>query len=302
MTAAQWPTGLITALVTPFSNDQLDMKALGVLLERQIEAGVGGVLVCGGTGEFGALTQEERRELAGETARVLAGRLPFFVQTGALATRDVLALSLHAEQIGATGILVASPFGEPLSWRERMHFYEQVATTVDLPIMIYNTQLGGFLSMAQIEQIASLPNVGAIKNSSYDATLLGDLLAWSEETGFHAYVGADSLLALGAANGAHGALLGTGNVIPDELVSVIQLCQRGALSQHLWKQMHAFLRFMEKTSNYVAACKVGVKVCGLDVGDVRAPYLMPPADERDAIAHQLQAVKEALAGTAAAAR
>lgn len=302
MSAAQWPTGLITALVTPFSNDQLDIEALGMLLERQIEAGVGGVLVCGGTGEFGALTLSERRELADETARVLAGRLPFFVQTGALATRDALALSLHAEQIGAAGILVASPFGEPLSWRERMHFYEQAATTVDLPIMIYNTQLGGFLSLAQIEQVASLPNVGAIKNSSYDATLLGDLLAWSAESGFHAYVGADSLLAFGAANGAHGALLGTGNVIPDELQTVIQLCQNGTPSQSLWRQMHAFLRFMEKTSNYVAACKFGVRLSGLDVGDVRVPYLMPPADECDAIARHLQALKEAFADTASSVR
>jgi 4-hydroxy-tetrahydrodipicolinate synthase len=302
MTTAPWPTGLITALVTPFSNDQLDMNALGMLLERQIEAGVGGVLVCGGTGEFGALSQGERHELADEAARVLAGRLPFFVQTGALATRDVLALSLHAQHIGAAGILVASPFGEPLSWRERMHFYEQVATTVDLPIMIYNTQLGGFLSLAQIEQIASLPNVGAIKNSSYDATLMGDLLAWSAETGFRAYVGGDSLLAFGAANGAHGALLGTGNVIPDELLTVIHLCQKGMLSQDLWQQMHTFLRFMEKTSNYVAACKVGVQLSGLEVGDVRAPYLMPPADERNTIAQHLRALKEAFADTASTVR
>jgi 4-hydroxy-tetrahydrodipicolinate synthase len=297
MTTAQWPAGLITALVTPFANDQLDLNALGKLLERQVEAGVGGVLVCGGTGEFGALTLDERHDLADETARVLNGRLPFFVQTGALATRDALALSLHAKQAGAAGVLVASPFGEPLSWRERMHFYEQVAATVDLPIMIYNTALGGFLSLAQIEQVAGLPNVGAIKNSSYDATLLGDLLAWSAETGFSTYVGADSLLAIGAANGAHGALLGTGNVIPEELITVIQQCQKGSLSQGLWQQMHTFLRFMEKTSNYVAACKVGVRLSGLEVGDTRAPYLMPPADECDAIAQHLQAIKEAFAGT-----
>jgi 4-hydroxy-tetrahydrodipicolinate synthase len=302
MSTAQWPTGLITALVTPLSDDRLDMNTLDMLLERQIEAGVGGVLVCGGTGEFGALSQGERHELADEAARVLAGRLPFFVQTGALATRDALSLGLHAKQVGAAGILVASPFGEPLSWRERMHFYEQVTATVDLPIMIYNTQLGGFLSLAQIQQIASLPNVGAIKNSSYDATLMGDLLAWSAETGFRVYVGADSLLAFGTANGAHGALLGTGNVIPDELLAVIRLCQQGALSQRLWQQMYAFLRFMEKTSNYVAACKHGVKLSGLDVGDVRTPYLMPFADECDAIAQHLQALREAFADTVSAVR
>ncbi len=300
MSTAQWPRGLITALVTPLSDDRIDTYALGVLLDRQIEAGVAGVLVCGGTGEFAALNQDERHQLATEAASHLAGRLPLIVQTGALATRDMLALSIHAQEIGAAGILVASPFAETLSWRDRMHYYEQLATSVDLPIMIYNTQLGGYLSLAQIEELASLPNVSAIKDSSYDATFLGDLLVWSAEVGFSVYVGGDSLLAFGVANGAHGGLMGTGNVIPEELCTVIRLCQEGALGQDLWQHMRVFLRFMETTPNYVAACKLGLRLSGIDVGDVRAPYQKPTSADSDLLAEQLRAIRGVFAGVVGA--
>jgi dihydrodipicolinate synthase/N-acetylneuraminate lyase len=305
MSTANWPEGPLTALVTPLKDhDVLDIRALHLLLERQIEAGVSGVVIGGGTGEFGALSCDERHQLAHETAQFLDTRLPFIVQTGALATRDVLALSLDAQKLGATGILVASPFGEPINWRERMNFYQQV-DALGVPIMIYNTPPAGLLSLTQIHQLASLPNVNAIKDSSGDITSLGDLLAWSVGFDFRVYVGFDSLLAFAAASGAHGTVLGTGNLVPSEIAEIFRLYRQGRTdgdSEALWQEMRRFLRFMEESPNYVGLCKHGLKIEGLDVGDVRAPYLMPLADEQDALAERLQAVKQVFAHTRPAVR
>jgi dihydrodipicolinate synthase/N-acetylneuraminate lyase len=297
MSTANWPAGPLTALVTPLRDDAPDIPALQQLLDRQIEAGVGGVVTGGGTGEYGALSVDERRQIARETAQFLNGRLPFIVQTGALATRDVLALSTHAKELGATGILVASPFGEPINWRERLNFYRQV-DALGIPIMIYNTPPAGLLSLDQIQQIASLRNASAIKDSSGDVTMLGDLLAWSAGRDFQVYVGFDSLLTGAAASGAHGTVFGTGNLVPNEIAEIFRLYQQGKIgsdSEILWQELRRFLRFMEESQNYVGLLKHGLRIDGLDVGDVRAPYLMPLAAEQAELADRLKAVKQAFA-------
>lgn len=297
MTSA-WPPGLLTPLVTPLRSGGLDKDALATLLEHQIEAGVSGVVVGGGSGEHGALGGDERRELAEEVAATLDGRLPFVVQAGALATRDSLSLSLHAEEVGAAGILLASPFGEPINWRERKRFYEELSDGTGLPIMIYNTPPSGLLELAEVEELAALPNISAIKDSSGQVTAVGDLLVWSVEVGFPVYTGYDSLLAFAAAAGAHGMIMGVANVIPGELMRAFQLSQRGELGEEfraLWRPLRAFLRFMEDSSNYVALCKYGLRRDGLDVGEARPPFLMPLEAEQQAYGDHLEAVKLAFA-------
>ncbi len=300
--SAAWPTGLVTPLVTPLADDALDREALRLLLERQVEAGAGGVVVGGGTGEHGALSLAERRELAEAVADVLAGRIPFVVQTGALATRDCVALTEHAERIGAVGSLVASPYGEPISWPERRRFYQDLDAATELPIMLYNTPPAGILTVEQVEELAALPHVSAIKDSSGDVTLHGDLLARGPDLGLAVYVGADSLFPYAIANGARGVLIGTGNLIPGELVTAIRSCTSGDGSfDGLWPTLRAFLRFMEESSNYAAMCKAGLALDGLDVGAVRPPYLMPGREEEQELADRLKLVQETFAGAKHAA-
>jgi 4-hydroxy-tetrahydrodipicolinate synthase len=292
-----WPTGLVTALVTPMRGDGIDPTGTQQLIELQVQAGAGGVLVAGGTGEHGVLTLDERAELARAVAEALAGRLPFIVQSGALATRDAVQLSQDAQEIGAAGVLVPAPFGEPVNWREKLAFYEEINDSISIPIMLYNTATAGLMSMQQVEQLAGLSNVSAIKQSSNDATLLGDLLAWSATADFAVYTGWDDLLAPAALAGAHGALLGAGNVVPELIVEVLNLCYRRQLGPELegvWGRLRPFLRFIGESENYVSVVKLGAQLRGLDVGDVRRPYLMPQDSEREALAEALRKVEGAL--------
>ncbi len=298
MNTTQWPAGLVTPLLTPFAGDELDADALAGLVERQVAAGVAGVIVGGGSGEFGTLTVDERRRAAEVTLEALAGRLPMLVQTGALATRDAVALGTHAETIGAAGLMIASPFGEPISWRERKRFYEDVTAASSLPVMIYNTPPSGLLSLAQIEELATLPNVSAIKDSSGDATALGDLLAWAADRDFAVYDGWDNLLDFAMERGAHGIVVGVANVIPAEVVRVMDAITAGSPDAGpLWIALRIWVRAMESCSNYIAMCKALVRHDGLDLGDTRAPYLMPDADEVSALAAATADLKAAFAAS-----
>lgn len=283
ITSTGWPPGLLTPLVTPFRDDEVDVATAAAVVERQVADGAAGVVVGGGTGEFGALSVAERRILAEAVVDVVAGRLAVVVQVGALATRDSLALAEHATDVGADALLAASPFGEPITWRERKAFYDDLDAAGGLPMMVYNTPPAGILTLDQVQELAALPSVSAVKDSSGDAYLLGDLLAWARDrTGMAVYVGADSLLVDAAAHGATGALLGVGNFLAREVTEVMALVAARDTDRAAprWAALRRLLRFMEQAENYVALVKDGCAARGVEVGPVRRPYLTPSDEER----------------------
>ncbi|MBS1893919.1 MAG: dihydrodipicolinate synthase family protein [Actinobacteria bacterium] len=289
-----WPAGLLTPMLTPLSGGELDLKAFGQMLELQVRAGAAGVVVGGGSGEFGTLTVAERHRLAAESVAILAGRLPTVVQTGALATRDAIELSIAAEKTGAAGLLLASPFGEAINWRERYRFYEEVDASVSLPIMIYNTPPSGLLSMVEVEELAGLSNVNAIKDSSGDFTFLGDLLVWAGANDVAVYIGWDNLVKFAAESGARGAIVGVANLIGEEIARTLELAAAGEPVE-AWPTLREFIRVAESSANYVALCKACMIEHGIDAGQVRAPYLMPSAAEVEELRGHFRAVREAFA-------
>jgi len=284
MTGFVWPKGVMTALVSPLRDDVVDRTALADLIEFQIANGVVGLIVTGGTGEYNFLTLEEREQLFRDAVEIAAGRAKIIAATGCLATRDTIRLSQSAQASGADGLLVTSAFGEPINWAERRNFYEEVSAATDLPIMVYNTPPAGLLTFDQIKELSTIGNVSAVKDSSGDPTLMGDLLAWSDGMDFGVYVGLDSFLFEAVVMGAHGAVFGTANFLPGELSALISDLQGGNNFQRAklaWDKIRPVLRFMEQTSNYVAMCKVGCALRGVDTGTVRKPNLMPDQPEID---------------------
>ena len=295
-----WPTGLMTALVTPMREDRIDTAVLAELIDRQVAAGVSGLVVAGGTGEYGVLSVAERKHLAVEAVRAAGGRVPVILQTGTLSTREAVELSQHAQEAGADAIMVASPFGEVISWPERVRFYEVLTAAVSLPVMIYNTPPSGLLSFAQIQELAQLPHVSAVKDSSGSPELMGDLVDWAAGGDFAVYVGLDSLLYDAVRYGARGAVFGAANLIPGPLSAVARsLAEHGPTpeSDALWRRIRPFLRFMERSPNYVSACKAGLTAQGLDVGAVRSPSLMPAEDEVAELGRHLDDVLAAFAAS-----
>lgn len=297
-----WPQGVMTALVTPMRGDALDLDTLRRVIDRQVEDGVAGLVVAGGTGEYGTLSLEEREQLAVESVRLAAGRLPVILQTGALATRDAIRLSVHAQEAGADAIMVASPYGETISWPERLRFYEQLTAQVSLPVMVYNTPPSGLLTFEQALALAELPHVEAIKDSSGSPELMGDLVTWAAEPGHDlaVYVGLDSLLYDAVATGADGAIFGAANLIPAPLSAVARSVREEGPkpeSRELWRHIRAMLRAMEVSPNYVSLCKAGMELVGIGVGEARPPYLMPEKWETERLAGLVEDVEAAYAAS-----
>src|SRR5262245_64942565 len=109
-------SGVLVALATPFRPDgDVDETTLRALVDRTIDGGVHGVVACGSTGEFSALTVDERRLVVETVVDQAANRVPVIAQTGSTSTTEAVALARHAQCVGADVIMTVAPFYEALS-------------------------------------------------------------------------------------------------------------------------------------------------------------------------------------------
>ena len=168
--------GVLPALITPFTDDgeAIDAGALAALVDRLVGAGVGGLVPGGSTGEFTTLDHAERRLLVEETIRAAAGRVPVVAGTGALSTRETVALSVHAEQAGAAAVMVVPPFYDPLPWHELLAHYTAVADAISIPVMYYNLPGATGVTLTA-EQLRALP-VTCLKDTGGDAVAATELI------------------------------------------------------------------------------------------------------------------------------
>ena len=130
--------GVLPALVTPFRNGAIDEDAFVSLVERQIAAGVHGLVPVGTTGETATLSHAEHRrvvELCVQTAR---GRVPVIAGAGSNSTAEAIELVQHAKQVGADAALVVTPYYNRPSQEGLYAHYAAINDAVQLPVLVYN--------------------------------------------------------------------------------------------------------------------------------------------------------------------
>jgi 4-hydroxy-tetrahydrodipicolinate synthase len=216
-------SGVLTALATPFTPDgQIDESALRRLVDRSIDGGVDGVVACGSTGEFAAMSAAERRLVVETVIDQAANRVPVVAQAGAVSTAEAVELSRHAEAAGASVLMVVAPYYEPLTLDETVEYLRTVAAAVDIPIMLYNLPVatGVNLDPDTVGRLArEIDNIRYIKDTSADMAQAGQLIHRHGDV-ISTFVGWDSLLLAAITEGAAGVMAGTANVMPAQLVSI----------------------------------------------------------------------------------
>lgn len=167
---AEW-RGYIPAITTPFDAERnLDLAALGGLLEWLHGEGMHGLLIAGTTGEWPSLSDPERAQLFAAAGAQLKGKLPLLAGCTAYTPRQVLALADHAAASGFDGIVVTPPPYYKPSGEEILGFYADISAATPLPICVYNWPPGTGIDMPLdlLKRIAALENVVAIKQSTSD--------------------------------------------------------------------------------------------------------------------------------------
>jgi dihydrodipicolinate synthase/N-acetylneuraminate lyase len=169
-TSVDW-AGPMPAITTPFrDNGRIDEAEFAANIERLIKDGATGVVAGGCTGEFWALSHDERKRLYEVSKEAMAGRGTLIVGTGAVTVDEAVALSRHAEKVGCDGALILPPYFVKLSDDEIFAHYADVTSAIGLPVVLYNIPGNAVnaLTPALVARLADLDRVVAVKESSGD--------------------------------------------------------------------------------------------------------------------------------------
>ena len=266
--------GICVPACTPFdkSGDAVNEKALSAHLDRLLEAGVHGVVSCGGTGEFAYLSEAERRQIHQLIAKRVRGKTTFIAQSSAVSTRDTIENAKFAEGLGADALMILPPYFEGPTMDGVMWHYEAVARAIKTPIVVYNIPQNTNRDVTPdlFARLLEINNIQYIKDSTGDFTRIQQLIA----TGGKVLNGGDTLAFAALVAGCPGVIWGGANVTPKEAVRLFDLVTKGDLNgaATVWKSILPAQIFYW-THDYNSSVKAATNLLGGDVGICRKPAL-----------------------------
>lgn len=273
---------LLTAMVTPFTESgDVDEKATAALAQNLVDRGHDGLIVCGTTGEYSTMTDEENenvfrivKEAVGERAHIVAG-------VGSNDTNHTLHLASRAESVGVDGLLVVTPYyNKPTQTGLEAHF-RTVADAVKTPVMLYDIpgRAGIPITPAVYRSLASHENIVAVKDAKADFTAATEVM---ETTDLQYYSGDDGLTLPWMAVGAVGLVGVTSHVAPEAFRQLIDATVAGdlATAQKLHLELSPVIRAaMSRVPGCVAAKQILSWQGILDSPAVRLPHVLATDEE-----------------------
>ncbi len=266
-------TGCAAALVTPFKNGAVDFDALEKLIELQIAGGCGAVVVCATTGESAVLSYPEHRAIVGEAVRCAAGRVPVIAGAGSNSTEHAMTLIRQAEDAGADGLLLVTPYYNKTSQAGLIRHYFYLADRTEKPVILYDVpaRTGMSISPETLVELSRHPRIAGLKaaGTDLDAISRGMRLCPGD---FSFDSGNDSLTLPLMSMGAKGVISVCANLIPEVMSELTGLCLAGdfrdAASLH-----YEYLELMEAMFMDVnpIPVKAAMALTGLCSGELRLP-------------------------------
>ncbi|MCI0651038.1 MAG: 4-hydroxy-tetrahydrodipicolinate synthase [Planctomycetes bacterium] len=219
--------GVFTALVTPFRDGGVDWKALGELIEAQINEGIHGLVPCGTTGESPTLTPEEHEQVVAFAVERTNGRVPVLAGTGSNSTAEAVRYTRHARAAGADAALIVLPYYNRPTPEGIIEHFKALAAE-GLPLVIYNipARTGVNLTVESYRSLAEIPGVVATKEASGSLTLVESILADGK---LKVFSGDDALALPLMCLGAHGVISVASNVAPRAMVDLYDYIAEGKL-------------------------------------------------------------------------
>ncbi len=267
--------GIYVPVITPFADDfSIDEKAYADVIDRTINAGMQGIIVGGTTGEYYAMTKEERVRTMEISREVTQGRVPLITGVGALRTEDAEEYAREAERVGADCLLLGAPYYACPTSLELMRHCLSVERQTDLPIMLYNfpDRTNAPMDEEFLERVSQRPNFCAIKESSGDINRL-HLLA-RHYPHIQLCVGMDDQALEFFAWGARSWVAGASNFLPKEHYALYHACvveKDFDKGRRIMTALLPLMKALEQGGKFVQSIKFGCELQGMYAGPVRKP-------------------------------
>ena len=265
-------SGVCTALVTPFLKDTVNYPMLEQLLRRQYDAGIRALVICGTTGESATLTDEEKltmfryaKKSGPEDLRIIAG-------TGSNSTAHAIALSQAAQDAGADGLLVVSPYYNKATPEGLYLHYAAIASSVQIPVP---SRTGVDIPVEVYRRLSKIPNIAGVKEASSDIRKIARIRSQCPDH-FTVWCGNDDLAVAAMALGARGLISVVSNIEPEITGSMIGAALDGDFDTATALQL-SLLPLIDALFQEVnpIPVKAAMAMIGYDCGGCRMPLCGP---------------------------
>ena len=286
--------GIVPAVVTPFRADErIDYGAWQEILEMLIGAGVHGLFVTGGQGEFFALEDEERQVAIRFAVQTAARRVPVYANVGAVTTRQTIRMAQRAEADGVDFIVVITPYYVRPSPDELFEHYREVCRSVRLPVLAYNIpeRTGVDFTPEVARRLAdAAPNFVGLKDSSGQLERIEEYRA----CGLKVFIGRDHMILDGLERGCVGAVTACANVAPRAFVDLYRAFEAGNREEAARLQaLVEPLRRAFSLATFPSIVKEAMAMAGIPAGRCRRPVGPAPESARAVLAVILEQLREA---------
>ena len=267
--------GIYVPVITPFADDfSIHEKAYADNINRTIEAGMQGIIVGGTTGEYYAMTKQERVRTMEIAREVTQDRVPLICGVGALRTEDAEDYAREARRVGADCLLLGAPYYACPTSLELVQHCLSVERVTDLPVMLYNfpDRTNAPMDEEFMQRVSQRPNFCAIKESSGDINRL-HLLA-RHYPHIQLCVGMDDQALEFFAWGARSWVAGASNFLPNEHYALYEACvveKDFDKGRRIMTALLPMMKALEQGGKFVQSIKFGCELQGMAAGPVRKP-------------------------------
>ena len=271
--------GLSVALTTPFRDGEIDFDRLKEQVDFQVAAGTTCLVPTGTTGESPTLTHAEHERVIAAVVESAAGRIRVMAGTGSNSTAEALRLTKWAADAGADAALVVAPYYNKPTQQGMYEHFRALAEAVDIPICVYNIpgRTAKNIEPETIVRLAELPGIAMVKEATGQMDQASHILAATDLT---VLSGDDSLTLPLMAMGARGVISVVGNIIPADMISLIQSFDQGdwAAARNWHHKLFPLCRDLLGLATNPIPIKAAMQLLGRDSGELRMP-MMPLDDE-----------------------
>lgn len=265
--------GVMTAIVSPFKNGNLDESSYRKLLQQQYDAGIRKLVINGTTGESPTLTEEEIAQLV-QLTKAFSDEFEIVIGAGGNATDKVCEAAKKAEALGADAILSVVPYYNKPTQEGLFSHFQKVAASVSIPVILYNVP-GRTITALKVETMARLSeidNIVAVKEATGDLDIIEDILNRAPK--LKVLSGDDGTYVEGATKGCHGVISVISHVIPDKFIEWTKRAHEhdaGVIEEYKAYDNLCNMLFAEPNPVPVKTC---LKLMGIiDSDEVRLPLI-----------------------------
>ena len=284
-------TGAAIAIITPMNEDgSINFIVLGEMIDDQIANGTDAIVICGTTGEASTMSDEEHLECIRFAVEKTAKRVPVIAGTGSNDTSYAIKLSKEAEELGADGLLLVTPYYNKTTQKGLIAHFTAIADAVNIPIILYNIpgRTGMNMEVSTIKELANHKNIVAVKEASGNISYAAKLIAECGDV-IDVYSGNDDMIVPLMSLGAKGVISVLSHVIPKETHNMVQYC----LDNNLAEATKLQIDYLDLINNlFIEVNPIPVKeamnMMGVNVGKCRLPLVEMSEEHKTALRASLE--------------